>query len=586
MIEEECMNSLNDYSKEMEDNINNIISLRSLLSSIQSFNDYIKEKGKVVQLMFEIEDLLRNSCQFIKQNYFKIKQVIKLDKNKNDNYAHSYDYNSKTPFDNSANSKQDDLKNGSHLIKLKEENEGWMNIKENRTQQQSNDEYYNNEDKTNNDLIKIEDNNANLNSKEEKPFNTIGEIDLKEKSDIIDAHVKIQIYHEDNNDNENQTNERIEERKVQTSKSRQQFRKEIYVDDPYQEEYNSTRTERENNAPDREFKRNSSDSSITKKKCYNNIKKNRLYQIRNQNTKRTQSRTQSQTQTQTQHAKLFNFAHDGRINYSDIPIDPFQTKQKVTLIANMIIKLKTNEDLNEMMEQLFGKDMINRLMDDVPDDEFILAVKQSINTIELLQKRDRDQEEEEEEAAEEAQYQIQTQFQNKLQQKENPILKNEKKSSVHLDYNINNKKPIIISKDRKNQSTNESSSLFLTTMNKSMRHNTNLYPNTNNKKSFADKLLEKNGFKSKIKPHRGLSRAQKQTELLSQKNRDNNNNGSASYSFLIHDSFNYTKGIILSQKSSQIQNTQKSKKASKIKLLEEIKGASQNKKGSPFQNVI
>lgn len=567
MIEEECMNSLNDYSKEIEDNITNIISLRSLLSSIQSFDDYIKEKGKVVQLMFEIEDLLRNSCQFIKKNYFKIKQVIKLDNNKNDNYAHSYDYNSKTPFDNSANSKQDNLKNGSHLIKLKEENEGCMNIKENGTHQQSNGEYYNNEDKTNNDLIKIEDNNANLNSKEEKPFNTIGEIDLKEKSDLIDAHVKIQIYNEDNNDNENKTNE------VQTNKSRQQFRKEIYVDDPYQEEYNSTRTERKNNEPDREFKRNSSDSNITKKKCSNN-KKSQLYQIRNQNTKRTQS------QTQTQNAKLFNFANDTHINYSDIPIDPFQTKQKVTLIANMIMKLKTNEDLNEMMEQLFGKDMINRLMDDVPDDEFISAVKQSINTIELLLKRDRDQEEEEEE---EAQYKIQPQFQEKLQQKENPILKNEKKSSVHLDYNINNKKPIIISKDRKNQSTNESSSLFPTTMNKSMRHNTNLYPNTNNNKSFADKLLEKNGFKSKIKPHRGLSRAQKQTELLSQQSRDNKNNGTASYTFLIHDSFNNTKGSILSQKSYQIQNTHK---GSKIKLLEEIKGASQNKKGSPYHNVI
>lgn len=535
MLHEECMTSLNEYSKEIEDNIEIIILIRTVLSSIQSYDDYIKEKERVIQSLFEIEDILRNSSQFIKKNYFLIKQFIALNKSKKGCYL----YDSETQI--SSNPLYPPLKHTKNkkvsliVQSFSEKPNEVICPKDKENKHRAN--------------CKSEEYSLNLIGYIEKPFDTIDEIELKEKNDIID-NIKIPTHNENGNNNTPQTIIKNEDHPKQS-------RKEIYVDDPYQKEYNISKTERDNREQminiKKEFKRNSSDSNYP---LHNNNKQS-------QNQKRKKKVAYSQ---------LCNNEYNIFKNYQGKPITSTCSKQKIALIANMITKLKINEDLCEMMELLFGENLIDDLMNTKPDETLISAVEKSINTIELLQKKDKELE-----MKDKMNHQVETQF--KLKPQVNFISKGGKKS-IHLDYLINNNKLIIKSKGKKCQSTYKSLSSFPCDLNQSTKHHSNVC-----NQPYADKLLIQNGFKLGTKPRKSLSRAQKQAELLGQQKGENNLNGNTgSYSSNMNDSFLNTKGSVLSQKSNQLNCTKNNNKCFKTKIVEDYKLISY-KKVSPSHKV-
>lgn len=76
MEQEEYVLSLDSYSKEIETKIDIIISLRSKITSIETLEHFIKDKTQIIQSLFETEDLLRNSCLFLRKNYFKHKKSL------------------------------------------------------------------------------------------------------------------------------------------------------------------------------------------------------------------------------------------------------------------------------------------------------------------------------------------------------------------------------------------------------------------------------------------------------------------------------------------------------------------------------
>lgn len=76
--DEDNILSRDTYSIKIEQEIRTIISLRNLIYSIYSYDNFVKEKEKIIQSLFEIEHTLHDSCLFIHKNYIKIKQTLEL----------------------------------------------------------------------------------------------------------------------------------------------------------------------------------------------------------------------------------------------------------------------------------------------------------------------------------------------------------------------------------------------------------------------------------------------------------------------------------------------------------------------------
>lgn len=83
MADKTLIKEIDEYVKEIETKINNVIDLRTTLKSISSYEGFCSQKNNMIQLAFNIEDLLRNSVLFLKKRYF----AEKNSKSKQINYS-------------------------------------------------------------------------------------------------------------------------------------------------------------------------------------------------------------------------------------------------------------------------------------------------------------------------------------------------------------------------------------------------------------------------------------------------------------------------------------------------------------------
>ena len=77
MADKTLIKEIDEYVKEIEIKINNVIELRTIIKSISSYEGFCVQKNNMIQLAFNIEDLLRNSVLFLKKRYFAEKNSLK-----------------------------------------------------------------------------------------------------------------------------------------------------------------------------------------------------------------------------------------------------------------------------------------------------------------------------------------------------------------------------------------------------------------------------------------------------------------------------------------------------------------------------
>lgn len=471
MEEEEYVLSLDSYSKEIETKIDIIISLRAKIHSIETIDHFIKDKTQIIQSLFETEDLLRNSCLFLRKNYFKHKKSLLMGticKEYECNFLDSFPvFSTINPTENKVN------KNGfsecgtidiQQPIALKDKDDSVF--KEDMTQK--NDSFLNNcqqetisyqlsTDKDNHLAILTE----NIKDKEDKsPFkdnnapdktnnynmncnNDYGhELDLikKNSNDSLDylSYMKIKM-------NLNKEPLKLECNYYDEKEQGMAGDKESQVNTLFYSDRNRKEkikeTEEANKAlikqiQIRELKQKDTDYNFNKDKCLSSIRK-------------------------SNHNNNHN-SIKGSLN-----------KQDASKIADIIMKLNSNKDLYQMILILFNKSIINQLMETPINQTLIDSVEKSINEIKILQLKDKPKDNTNRHIIQKPLYNNNFSSRTKIYQKHSRELNTKKNSN--------------------------SCSIIENKCEDTIHFNKSLNNSTNKKSSFADELLLNNGFISKRK---------------------------------------------------------------------------------------
>ena len=69
-----------------------------------------------------------------------------------------------------------------------------------------------------------------------------------------------------------------------------------------------------------------------------------------------------------------------------------QIKEKASRMADLVCVMTTDEELNEMISELFGEDIIDKLMNSDISEEELKKIEDSVIEIEKLREQDRKQE--------------------------------------------------------------------------------------------------------------------------------------------------------------------------------------------------
>ena len=87
--------------------------------------------------------------------------------------------------------------------------------------------------------------------------------------------------------------------------------------------------------------------------------------------------------------KSDNNNYSSRLNYTDNNVLPIKNKnQKFGIIADIIMKMNTEDYINEILIKLFGENLTDKLMSNDVSDELLEAIQNSIKEIEEYKKND------------------------------------------------------------------------------------------------------------------------------------------------------------------------------------------------------
>lgn len=450
MEQEEYVLSLDSYSKEIETKIDIIISLRSKITSIETLEHFIKDKTQIIQSLFETEDLLRNSCLFLRKNYFKHKKSLLIGTIAKDYESYFLDsfpvFSTINPTDNK-------------LIKIGFSECGTVDIQQ------------------------------PISSKDKEDIISKGELDLKNDSFLYNCQQETISYQlSTDKDNLGILTENIiaKEDKSPFKANNENNFKIDYLDsikqrnNEYQDYLSYMKIKMNLNIEPiklesknhNEEKDNLNDVLVCKQSRMNTSsysEHNRGIKEDEGKSRTNQSGKQIRMEKSNEKEVIINNKCSIIVKNNNTP--PLIKKDE-SKIGYILMKLNSNKALYDMIVILFNKNILNQLMETPTNQTLLESVEKSIKEIEYLQEKDNKRE-------------ILPQ-----QNKQIPL------NSNYLSFRNKNTKSYHQKKTKKNS---QSCSIIENRHEGIIGLNESLNNSLNKKSSFADDLLANNGFASRRK---------------------------------------------------------------------------------------
>lgn len=374
-IDNKYLESLDHFSSNTETNINNLIDIRNFLSTIKTFEEFDNSKSNIIADLFEIEDCLRTTYDYLKKKYFEEKKLI-INHQLVDSIS-----NDIVIIDNNKDMMSDESK-------LK--NSFYFNYNDEKSLNKQNETsphlYYNhNEDMSQRD---IEKKHYHMNIKYD-----LNEIDVKEEfCSLVKDKDKLNNTYQNNHqtelnyetDNNNKSSCNI----IRTNANTKNYSlNDLSSNDlPIKINYQK----RLSNEMQIAVMKNS-DNKDNKPKINNANHSNfDLNQMKQDMSHLYNPSLNNEIKTET----INNFCPGRNDELNTVSsnqkdsINSMNHKLRASRVADLIMKINSNEDLYEMMTQIFSNTILDDLISSKANNDLIDSVEEAVKEIERLQAQD------------------------------------------------------------------------------------------------------------------------------------------------------------------------------------------------------
>lgn len=368
MNDDSLLNQIDDFVKETENKINYVLSLRNTISKIKSWEEFITYKSDIIQKLFNIEDVLRNAGIFLKKKYYLALNNQRALLKQNSQYsgsrvASSGNYN----VDINTN-----INNSNRFFSPRQ----YENI-ENRSFNRSSPISH---VTTSQDYRHINYDNSGIGVNNNNYCNnissTVSSIGNRNQSNI---ETNLPVSNVNNNYNSfNYSMNKTSEFNKNTSNLKYES-KVLPTFKPSYSKYNepSLNIKKDNKNNNNDLKQNNELSKciVDNDKQQVQIKEDIIPPLIS---KEKEMKTVSEEDKEYQEFIKTN----SKITHEQI-------KEKASRMADLVCVMTKDEELNEMISELFGEDIIDKLMNSDISEEELKKIEDSVFEIEKLREQDR-----------------------------------------------------------------------------------------------------------------------------------------------------------------------------------------------------